>query len=139
VRESRHVERRARRLRRRARPFGRAGRRASPFGPAGRGAGPFGPAGLRQQVIATQPFVRSDEPSYVFRHLVERRSLTRHHVRVEVGRTPHGLTCVVDDEVEACARGQELAAERFDTRRVTKVEAEDLEAVPQSAKSGSLA
>ena len=72
----------------------------------------------------------------MFRHVVQRRRLTRHHVRVEVGRTPHGLTGVVDDEVEARARGQELAAERFDTRRVTKVEAEDLEAMAPLGKVG---
>ena len=48
---------------------------------------------------------------------------------VEVGRTPHGLAGVVDDEVEAIARGQQLAAERLDARRVAQVESEDLEAI----------
>ena len=55
--------------------------------------------------------------------------LNLHHVRVEVGRTPHGLTGVVDDEVEAAARRQQLMAERLDARRVSQIESEDLEAI----------
>ena len=58
-----------------------------------------------------------------------RRLLAGHHVRVEVGRPPHRLAGVVDDEVEARPRRQQLAAERLDARRVAQVEAEDLEPI----------
>ena len=59
-----------------------------------------------------------------------------HHVRVEVGRTAHRLAGVVDDEVEPVARGQQLAAERLDARRVPQVESEDLEPVAPVAEVG---
>ena len=36
--------------------------------------------------------------------VVQRRRLALHHVRVELGRTAHGLAGVVDDEVEPVAR-----------------------------------
>ena len=64
--------------------------------------------------------------------------LGRHHVRVEVRRTPNGLAGVVDDEVEALARGDEVAAERLDARRVPQIEAEDLEPVAPVAEVGLL-
>jgi hypothetical protein len=60
---------------------------------------------------------------------VHRGALAFHHVLVERRRAPHGLTGVVDDEVEAVVRREELVAERVDARRVAQVEAEDLEAV----------
>ena len=60
---------------------------------------------------------------------VQRRRLARHHVLVELGRPPHGLAGVVDDEVEPVAGAEQLPAERLDARRVAQVEPEDLEAV----------
>ena len=74
----------------------------------------------------------------MLRHVGQRRRLLRHHVRVEVGRTAHGLAGVVDDEVEPRPRGQQLAAERLDARRVTQVETEHLEAVAPLGEVGLL-
>ena len=71
-------------------------------------------------------------------HLVHGRRLGLHHVRVELGRTPHGLARVVDDEVEAAAGRQHLAAERLDARRVAQVEPEDLEPVRPVGEVGLL-
>src|SRR5262245_61690232 len=65
----------------------------------------------------------------MLRHVTERCRLPRHHVRVEIGWPAHGLTCVVDDEVETIARLEHLSTERLNTRRVTQVEPEDLEAI----------
>ncbi len=65
----------------------------------------------------------------MLRHVVLRRFLLRHHVGVEVGRTPDGLAGVVDDEVEPRSAGKQLATERFDARRVPQIETEDLEAI----------
>ena len=48
---------------------------------------------------------------------------------IEVGRTPNRLAGVVDDEIQAVARLQQLRAERFDARRMTQIEPEDLEAM----------
>src|SRR5688572_32370275 len=85
-------------------------------------------------MVATQSFVRPDEPSRMLRHVVQRGGLARHHVGVEAGRTPHGLTRVVDDEVETGARREELAAEGLDAGRMAQVEAEDLEAMTPFSK-----
>ena len=61
-----------------------------------------------------------------------------HHVRVELRRPPHGLAGVVDDEVEPVARGEQVAAERLDARRVPQIEPEDLEPVAPVAEVGLL-
>ena len=60
------------------------------------------------------------------------------HVPVEVGRPPHRLAGVVDDEVEALAGRAEMAAEPFDARRVAEVEAEDLEPLAPLVEVGLL-
>ena len=71
--------------------------------------------------------------------LVEpRRPFCRHHVRVELRRTPDGLACVVDDEVEALARGDEVAAERLHRGRIAQVEIEDFESAPPIVEIGLL-
>ena len=72
------------------------------------------------------------------RHLAKRRRFTGHHMGVEVGRTTDGLARVVDDEVEAVARGHQVAAEGLRARRVAQVEAEDLEPVCPVAEVGFL-
>ena len=59
-----------------------------------------------------------------------------HHVRVERRRPSHGLARVVDDEVEAVARLQHLAAERLDARRVPQVEPENLQPIAPLAEVG---
>ena len=64
--------------------------------------------------------------------------LLRHHVRVELGRPADGLAGVVDDEVEALARGDQVAAERLHARRVAQVETEDLEPMAPVAEVGFL-
>ena len=63
-------------------------------------------------------------------HVLQRGLLALHHVGVEIRWAPHRLARVVDDEVEARTRGEQLAAERLDARRVAQVEAEDLEPMP---------
>ena len=60
-------------------------------------------------------------------HVADGSCLGGHHVCVEVRWPPNGLTRIVDDEVEALARGEHLAAERLDARRVSKVQTEDLQ------------
>src|SRR5687767_10555189 len=84
--------------------------------------------------MAAQSFVRTNQSSHVIRHVVQRGGLARHHVGVEAGRTPHGLTRVIDDEVETRARGEQLAAEGLDAGRMAQVEAEDLEAMTPFSK-----
>ena len=76
----------------------------------------------------------AEEPAGVRRHVAERRPFGRHHVRVELRRTADGLAGVVDDEVEAFTRGDEVAAERLDARRVAQVESDDLQPVPPLAE-----
>src|SRR5687767_783798 len=84
---------------------------------------------LRQHLIRPQSFVCAHQPPHVLGHLMQRRGLALHHVAIELGRTPHRLAGVVDDEVEARAGGQQLAAERLNARRVAQIEAEDLETI----------
>src|SRR4030095_13834611 len=60
-------------------------------------------------------------------HVLCRGFLALHHVRIEIRRTPHGLTGIVDDEVQALTRRQQLLTERLDTRRVAQVQAEDFQ------------
>ena len=86
--------------------------------------------------IAPQSFVRSNQLAHVLGHRRQRRRLPFHHVAIEVGRPAHGLARVVDDEVEARAGGEQLAAERLDARRVAQIEAEDLEAMSPLAEVG---
>ena len=85
-------------------------------------------------MVAAQPFVGAQQPAHVRRHPVERRRLPFHHVGVEIGRPPHRLARVVDDEVEARAGGEQVTAERFDAGRVAQVEAEDLQPVAPVGK-----
>ena len=68
--------------------------------------------------------------------VAKRGALLRHHVRVELRRPPDGLAGVVDDEVEAVARGGQLAAERFHAGGVAQVEPGDLEPVSPVAEIG---
>ena len=58
------------------------------------------------------------------------------HVAVEVGRSPHRLAGVVDDEVEPLPRGGQVGAERVDARGVAQVEPEHLEPVAPLAEVG---
>ena len=74
----------------------------------------------------------------MFRLVAQRRPFCRHHVRVELRRTPDGLAGVVDDEVEALARGDEVAAERLHGGRVAQVETEDFEPMTPIAEVGLL-
>ena len=55
---------------------------------------------------------------------------------VELGRTAHRLARIVDDEIETVTRPQQLGAERLDARRMTQIEAEDLEAVAPLGEVG---
>ena len=80
----------------------------------------------------------AQQPSQVVRLAAQRGPFCRHHVRVEVGWTPDGLAGVVDDEVEALARGDEVAAERLHGGRVAQVETEDFEPVTPVAEVGLL-
>ena len=64
--------------------------------------------------------------------------LVRHHVRVELRRPPDRLTGVVDDEVQAWTRGDQVAAKCLDAWQVPKIEPEDLEAIAPVAEVGFL-
>ena len=71
-------------------------------------------------------------------HRVGRRLLELEHVPVEVRRPAHGLARVVDDEVEPVARLVQVPAELLDARRVTQIEAEDLEPIAPVVEVGLL-
>ena len=86
------------------------------------------------QVGATPPLIGAQQPAGGLRHGVQRRGLAGHHVLVELGRPPHGLAGIVDDEVEPVPGCQQLPAERLDARRMAQVEPEDLEPVPPVGK-----
>jgi hypothetical protein len=73
-------------------------------------------ARLGQQVIATESLVGTHHVADPGRQPVERSGLARHHVRVEVGRPPHGLAGVVDDEVEPGARLEQVMTEGLHAR-----------------------
>jgi hypothetical protein len=90
----------------------------------------------RQEVVPAKALVGPDETEHVGRQRVERSVLALHHVAVEVRRTSHRLAGVVDDEVEPVARGENVLRERFDARRVTQIEAEDLQSVAPLAEVG---
>ena len=81
----------------------------------------------RQQVVAAQPLVGTDETENFRRKRVDGCVLVFHHVAVEIGRPPHRLAGVVDDEVEAVAGGEDVMGERLDAGCVTQIEAEHLE------------
>jgi hypothetical protein len=57
-------------------------------------------------------------------------------VLVELGRPPHGLAGVVDDEVEPVARLEQVLAERLDARRVAQVEPKISSRSPHSLEVG---
>ena len=72
--------------------------------------------------------------SHLGGHVARGLRLAVEHVAVELGRAPHGLARVVDDEVEPVARRLEVVAERLDARGVAQVEPEDLEPVAPVAE-----
>ena len=82
------------------------------------------------------PLVLAEQLPRVLGHSPLRRRLPFHHVRVERRRPANGLAGVVDDEVEAMARLQHLAAERLHAGRMSQVEAEDLEPIAPFAEIG---
>ena len=69
-------------------------------------------------MIAAQSLVLAKQPANVGGHVLQRCVLAFHHVRVEVGRPPHRLAGVVDDEVETRPRVEQLAAEGLEARGV---------------------
>ncbi len=72
----------------------------------------------------------------MFGQLRQECRLPCHHVAIEIGRAPHGLAGVVDDEIEPVEFAEQLRAECFDARRVAEVESEDLEAITPFGKVG---
>jgi hypothetical protein len=78
----------------------------------------------------------AEQPGRFDRHVAKRRAFVGHHVRVEFRRATDRLAGVVDDEVEAVTRRQEVAAERLHARRVAQIEADDLEAVAPIGEIG---
>jgi hypothetical protein len=55
------------------------------------------------------------------------RAFSLHHVPVKIRRTTHCLASVVDDEIQPLARGKQVSAKRFDTRRMTQIESKNLQ------------
>jgi hypothetical protein len=51
-------------------------------------------------MIPAQAFVSPEQSARVRRQIVQRPVLALHHVRVKVGRPPHRLAGVVDDEIQ---------------------------------------
>ena len=92
--------------------------------------------GFGQQVVAAQAFVAAEQLAHVLRRVAQRGGFGFHHVRVELGRTAHGLAGVVDDEVQARVLGRQFAAEGLHARRVAQVQAEDLQPVRPVAEIG---
>src|SRR5688572_24762697 len=86
--------------------------------------------------VGTAPgLVCAQEPERRLRYALRGgRSLPFHHMLVELGRTAHGLTGVVDDEVESVTGGEKLATERLNAGSVPQVEAEDLQPVAPLAE-----
>ena len=82
-----------------------------------------------QDLGTAQALVLAEEPQLARGHQLARSVLALEHVPVEVGRTAHGLTRVVNDEVEPVAVRTEVLAERLDARGVAQIEAEDLQPV----------
>ena len=66
-------------------------------------------AALGQQVVASQTLVGADQTSHFLGHLGDGRLFAGHHVGVEVGRPPHRLAGVVDDEIQARPGRDQLA------------------------------
>src|SRR3546814_12109635 len=64
-----------------------------------------------------------EQATHVRGQRLQSRGLALHHVRVELRRAAHGLAGVVDDEVQAAARGQQLAAEGFHAGGMAQVPA----------------
>ena len=87
-------------------------------------------------MVPPQPFVRPDELEDRRVECVEGGNLAVHHVAVEVRRTAHGLTRVVDDVVEPVACRQHVPAERLDAGGVAQVEAEHFEPVTPLGEVG---
>ena len=82
-----------------------------------------------QHLRAPQSLVVAEQAAHVGGHRLLRRGLRSEHVPVELGRPPHRLARVRDDEVEPLARRAQMRAEGLDARRVPQVEPEDLEPV----------
>ena len=79
-------------------------------------------------------FVRGQQLPDRLRGTGEGLALAAHHVRVEVGRTAHCLARVVDDHVEAVARGHELAAEGLHARGMAEIQAVDVQPIAPLAE-----
>ena len=91
-----------------------------------------------EKIVAAQALVSSEESLRVFRQLIRRGFFSLKHMPVEIGRTPHRLTGVIDDEIQAVASGQQVPAKSLHTRGVSQIETEDFEAVsPVGLKSAS--
>ena len=60
---------------------------------------------------------------------MRRSGFARHHVLIEFRWPAHGLAGVVDDEIQAMLRRQQVPAEGFDAGCVAKVQAENFQAM----------
>ena len=92
----------------------------------------------RQQLRAAQAFVVTHDVADVRRQRGKRSRFAFHHVGVEPRRAAHRLAGVVDDVVEARARGQHLVAERLDARRMAQIQSEHLQAMAPLVEVGLL-
>ena len=72
----------------------------------------------RKHVVAPQSLVRTKQRADVVGHRARGRGLRSKHVAIELRRSPHGRAGVAEDEVEALARLEQVAAERLDARGV---------------------
>ena len=80
-------------------------------------------------MVPAQAFIGAQQAPGRFRHILDRGGFARHHVLIEVRRTPYRLAGVIDDEVQAGQGGQQMPAEGLDTGRVAEVQAEDFQPV----------
>src|SRR5689334_14580493 len=60
---------------------------------------------------------------------MKRAHFVGHHVLIEIGRTPHRLAGVINDEIQSGAGVDEVPAKGLDAGCMPKIQAEDLEAM----------
>src|SRR5688572_26551681 len=71
----------------------------------------------------------AQESANLIRQVPQGSAFPFHHVAIKVRWTTYRLASIADDEIQPRARGQQLLAERLDTRRMPQVEPEDLQPI----------
>ena len=95
---------------------------------------PQGGSGIAHKIVAPQPLIGPQQAGDRLGQDPQGSGLPGHHMLVKLGRPPHRLACVVDDEIQPVPGLEQVLAECLHTGSVPEIQPENLQTIPPLLK-----